>query len=112
MQAFTFEARLPEPTNSHEQKCQACSHPATTVINAIPECDEHAGMRVLAGENPELIGKMIADYLGRMQNRKPQAVFNQHGVGGPTAIGVDGPVTDEDLVAQVKEATLFQREVK
>jgi len=112
MQGLTFEARLPEPTNPHEQKCQACSHPATSIINGIPECDEHAGMRVLAGENPELVGKMITDYLSQMQTRKPQAVFNQHGVGGPSAIGADGPVTEEDLVAQVKEASLFQREVK
>jgi hypothetical protein len=64
-QALAFDARLPNPTNPSEQKCEQCDRLATSVINGTPECDEHVGKRILDGENPEIIGKLVADYLSR-----------------------------------------------
>ena len=82
MRALTFEARLPDPSKQHEQKCQVCGHPATSVLNGIAECNEHAGMRLLKGENWEIIGAVVADYLRR---QLPSVKFNENGVGGPIA---------------------------
>ena len=63
MQLATVEAHIPNhPT---EKTCQMCSRAATSVINGMPECDEHTGMRLLAGENPEILGILVADYLRR-----------------------------------------------
>jgi hypothetical protein len=63
------------PTLPTEQQCQMCPRPATSVANGNPECNEHAGMRLLSGENPEILGAMLADYLQRNQDAQ---------VGSPT----------------------------
>jgi hypothetical protein len=63
MQLSTVEAHVPKhPT---ELKCQVCSRPATSVIDRTPECDEHAGVRLLDRDHPELLGAMLADFLTR-----------------------------------------------
>jgi hypothetical protein len=52
------------PSGENESKCQDCSHPATSVINGIPQCDEHAGKRILA-DFPEVFGMLLARSLRR-----------------------------------------------
>lgn len=63
------------PTLPAEQKCQVCSHPATSVVNGNPECNEHAGMRLASGENPEILGAMLADFLHRNQVDSPTTPY-------------------------------------
>ena len=84
MPSLTLEARLPDPTNQNEQTCQVCGREATSVLNGIAECNEHAGMRLLSGENPEIIGAMVVDYLRR---QLPSTRFNENGVGSTFFLG-------------------------
>jgi len=52
------------PNGANEQVCANCTQPATSVINGIPQCDEHAGTRIIQ-EFPEILGKMLAKSLRR-----------------------------------------------
>lgn len=51
------------PSNANDAKCEDCSHPATSVINGLSLCDEHAGKRILA-DFPEILGMLLAKSLG------------------------------------------------
>jgi hypothetical protein len=45
-----------------ERQCANCSEPATSVINDVPQCNEHAGRRII-DEFPEILGDLLAQKL-------------------------------------------------
>jgi hypothetical protein len=47
------------PMLSEERQCANCTQPATSVINSVPQCDEHAGRRII-DEFPEILGALLA----------------------------------------------------
>jgi hypothetical protein len=52
------------PLRPEERRCANCTQPATSVINEIPQCNEHAGRRIIE-EFPEILGDMLALFLQR-----------------------------------------------
>jgi hypothetical protein len=50
------------PIQSHERQCDNCTQPATSVINNVPQCDEHAGRRIIE-EFPEILGSLLGEKL-------------------------------------------------
>jgi hypothetical protein len=52
------------PMLNDERQCANCTQPATSVINNVPQCDEHAGRRII-DEFPEILGALLAQKLLR-----------------------------------------------
>lgn len=50
------------PIAVHERVCANCSSLATSVINDIPQCNLHAGHRMIE-EFPEILGDLLAQKL-------------------------------------------------
>jgi hypothetical protein len=50
------------PMRAEERQCANCTLPATSVINDIPQCNEHAGRRII-DEFPEILGDLLAQKL-------------------------------------------------
>ncbi len=50
------------PMHPNERQCANCSQPATSVINSVPQCDEHAGRRII-DEFPEILGSLLGEKL-------------------------------------------------
>lgn len=50
------------PLGANERQCDNCTQPATSVINDIPQCNEHAGRRIIE-EFPEILGDLLAQKL-------------------------------------------------
>jgi len=47
------------PIGTEERQCANCLQPATSVINGVPQCNEHAGRRII-DEFPEILGDLLA----------------------------------------------------
>jgi hypothetical protein len=45
-----------------EGQCANCRQPATSVINNVPQCNEHAGLQII-NEFPEVLGDLLAQKL-------------------------------------------------
>jgi hypothetical protein len=50
------------PLRTEDRWCANCSQPASSVINNIPQCNEHAGLRIIQ-EFPEILGALLAQTL-------------------------------------------------
>ena len=50
------------PLRKEERQCANCGQPATSVINNVPQCNEHAGRRII-DEFPEILGDLLAQKL-------------------------------------------------
>jgi hypothetical protein len=50
------------PIRAEEQQCASCTQAATSVINDMPHCNEHAGRRII-DEFPEILGDLLAQKL-------------------------------------------------
>ncbi|MGA2535405.1 MAG: hypothetical protein ABSF53_05280 [Terracidiphilus sp.] len=47
------------PIRKDERQCANCTLAATSVIHGVPQCDEHAGRRII-DEFPEILGALLA----------------------------------------------------
>jgi len=50
------------PVTQDERICANCGGTATSVIDNIPQCDEHAGRRII-DEHSEILGMLLSHYL-------------------------------------------------
>lgn len=50
------------PIRTDERQCANCTQQATSVINGVPQSDEHAGRRII-DEFPEILGALLAQKL-------------------------------------------------
>jgi len=59
---MSIETSVRYPVEPNERVCATCEGTATSVINDIPQCDEHAGLRII-DDHPEVLGMLLSHYL-------------------------------------------------